>query len=323
MTFHHKHFTFLILTFLLIVSCNSTKNDSNGTTEEDVKVYIEFLQNTMHTQKEWVKVHAAEYLIWSGNKDGVSAEFLKEEKQFGTSSPYRIGIWRVLAQESENAEEKEKWITKIENAFLDTLGKDRVHAAETLAKLKKSTLQNHPEITQHALESKNIPLAMYTLWSTAYTSEDSLKKAPEKFIKLIQKAVEDPKLKSTPGFALRQMRSLNKEQLQKLSQLALDEPIDSPAKVYLLSAAYVSSEENDSLLINEVYHALLQYSTSDDKGKRSEMAAALAERGGLQDLTTLTSLFNNEVPLENEIDNMDVSSAAAYAILKIKKKASN
>ena len=322
MTINAKHSSLYVLILFFILGCNTQNNDSK-TTNNDMTEYREFLQNTMRTQSEWVKVHAAEYLIWTDNTEGVKTEFLEQEKQFGLSSPYRIGIWRTLAQVSADEKEREMWIQKIENAFVDTLGSDRVHAVETLAKLKRSPLEKHPLITTAALESNNIPLAMYVFWSTAYTSDDSLRNSPEKLIGLIEKAGNDPKLKSTPGYALRHLALLNDTQLQRLTELALSEPADSPARIYLLSAVFVSNQKNGNPLDKKVYQALIEYSTSSAKGNRTELAAALAASGSEQDIPMLITMFKNEVPLETEVDNIDAAAAAAYAILMIHKRGSN
>ena len=53
---------------------------------------------TLKSQPEFIKVHAAEFLIWLGHTEESRKEFLKENEINGDQPKYRIGIWRVLAQ---------------------------------------------------------------------------------------------------------------------------------------------------------------------------------------------------------------------------------
>src|SRR5690606_1997578 len=97
---------------------------------------------------------------WTGNAEGVKEAFLKELALFHQKSQYRIGIWRVLAQVSDGAEAAQ-YHKQIVSAFLDTAGKDRIHAIETMAKLKISPLPDYPFETQDALKSSIKGLSAY------------------------------------------------------------------------------------------------------------------------------------------------------------------
>src|SRR5690606_1155170 len=123
------------------------------------------LDRNLFDQTSWVKVHMAEYKIWSGNAIGVEEAFLVEEKQFGSDSPYRIGIWRVLAQSSK--ENFSLYRNKILEAFKDPLGADRVHAAETLAKLGLPLEELAPEAVTPIIKGEKNSLFVYTLWGMA------------------------------------------------------------------------------------------------------------------------------------------------------------
>src|SRR5690606_22576845 len=107
---------------------------SNGDSDEEMKkVGIEDLRQILGEQHEWVKVHAAEFLLQLGQPEGVKEAFVSENEQFGDKAPYRIGIWRVLAQAETSEQKKQRWVGKIKKAFLDPRGSDRLHAIETLA----------------------------------------------------------------------------------------------------------------------------------------------------------------------------------------------
>ncbi len=282
-------------------------------------------------QNEWVKVHAAEYLLWAGYPEEVQEVFLQEEKQFGSQAPYRIGIWRVLAQAASSPDERKIWINKITEAFQDTNGKDRIHAAETLAKLKQSPGSTAPEVTRQSLESTNRALALYTLWATAYSSTDSIEKTREHLLANLASNEQDPLSKRMTGYILRQLGNLTRSQWARLAQVAVSEPLESAARIYLLSAAYVSASVNHqgSDLFNQIRTKLLEAKTSSQKGDRTEMAMALAERGTADDILLLHSLLTNQNPLKasdatlsqdelkRDPDHADVRAAAAYALLRI------
>src|SRR5690606_4928979 len=105
------------------LSCSSQQQYTR-----EIESCVTDLNHLLQTQQGWIKVHAAEYLLWTGHGDAVKQVFVAEEKQYGNSTPYRIGVWRVLAQAASDSIERNYWIKKIAQAFLDEQGQDRVHA---------------------------------------------------------------------------------------------------------------------------------------------------------------------------------------------------
>jgi len=288
------------------------------------------LQDVLKKQSEWVKVHAAEYLLWAGIGDGVREEFLAEEKQFGQQALYRIGIWRVLAQAAPTEPEREKWISLIQQAFQDTIGPDRIHAAETLAKLRVPPASYTAGLTRQAIDSNNPALSLYTRWSAAFYSSDSLSGTRQYFLDGIGNKKNGAIFRRMGAYILRHLGALSRSQWTHLAQMALSELESSDARTYLLSAAFVKApaEEESSKSFNTVREKLLRARIAPSKGDRSEMAMALAERGELRDLPVLIALLKNQNPLffpkdispekrQLDADNADVRAAAAYAILKI------
>jgi hypothetical protein len=323
-----------IFTFLLLLNmgCGGGQIAVTDTNTEALREHaLRELKQVLHQQNEWVKVHAAEYLLWTGNPVDVREVFLREEKQFGTQPPYRIGIWRVLAQAASSPAERENWIGKIREAFLDSQGKDRIHASETLAKLKVSPYAQAPEISRQALESENKALALYSAWAMAYTSADSIEKTRGHLLNSLVSNQLDALSKRMAGYILRQLGDITNKQWQKLAQLALSEPDNSDAQVYLLSAAFVQAPESQerSPLFKKIREKLLSARNAPTKGNRIEMAMALAERGTKADIPLLASILSNQNPLAGASltlspeeayrnpDNADIRAAAAYAILKI------
>src|SRR5690606_18340609 len=84
---------------------------------------VEDLKRILHSESQWVKVHAAEFLLWENQAvDEVREVYLQEERLFGDVPKYRIGIWRVLAQAAVDPQDRKHWVDKIVAAYLDTAG---------------------------------------------------------------------------------------------------------------------------------------------------------------------------------------------------------
>lgn len=312
----------------LMTSCTVHPEQSSATTDTVRSQAVEVLRNNLKVLSKWEKVHAAEYLLWAGYPEGVRETFQAEEKVFGSESPYRIGIWRVLAQCSEDAVEKAKYVEKILDAFRDPGGPDRLHAVETLAKLNIPVMESAAESAREILKGEIDALYVYTLWS-ASIQDAVYQESRNAFLQLVHSDQKDP-LRMQAAYSLRNLGGLTPVEWQALADRALSEPADAMVSVYLLSAAVFTAPE-DSLhsprFIN-VYNKLKEAKDSPQKGARMELAHALAERGSTGDLPLLLSLLNDGNPLNSgnledytqiiaTPENADVRSAAAYAILKI------
>jgi hypothetical protein len=154
------------------------------------------------------------------------------------------------------------------------------------------------------------------LWSTAFTSPDSLIAVSASFFKMVTDENAEPADRIIPAYALRQLKDIPDEQTGLLAEAALAEPADSPARIYLLSAAFTNMKGNSAQ--SEKLHAeIVKYADSPSKGNISEMAAALAGKGDAEDIPILTPLLTPASQLEGEADRADVAAAAAHAILKI------
>jgi len=304
--------------FISLISCNPIFGGKKKVYKQEKTEAIQILQSNLITQSEWVKVHSAEFLLWADHPEGIKDVFLKEEKKFGKESPYRIGIWRVLAQAETKPEEKEKWIQKILQAFTDENGIDRVHAVETLAKLKISPLKDYPDITQRAMEASNKSLSLYTRWSNCYTSLDSLLSVRDLFLELMLSKNEDITFKSLAAYVIRQLGILDKEHWKLLAQSALSEPKDSDIRINLLNAAFVcvDKESAQSDLFKQVYKEFLEYRNITDNKIRIKLVDGLSENGRPEDIILLSSFLKTNDFSVDPI-SADLRAFASYAILKI------
>lgn len=312
------------LTGLYIVIFMKDCNNTHQKTEINFDVLknesVDSLQAILQKQSEWVKVHAAEFLLELGFSKDVQEIYLNEERQFGTNSPYRIGIWRVLSKAAKKSDEKKVWTDKILEAFLDTTGVDRIHAAETLAKLSISPLTENPQITEKTLNSQIRSLSLYTQWSIAFSSNELLQNARKSFLDLAVSENEDTSSRRLAAYVVRHLGGLTPSEWEVLAQSSLAEPEESELKISLLSATIItaSKEVVSSDLYNHIYRSFLRFKNISRKNIRIEIAAGLAEKGTLEDLPVLISFLKNENPLGTDSYDADVRASAAFAILKIR-----
>lgn len=308
---------------LFLFGCNSNNSSLVSETWRDKAKNT--LDEVLERQDLWVKVHAAEYKIWTGYAEGVRETYLMEKERFESMPQYRIGIWRVLAQESPN--EAEAYHRKIIDAFSDKEGSDRIHAAETAAKLGISLAEHAPEATADVLAGEINSLYVYTLWSTLHGMDP--KQGVEALLDLIvaQKTPEIPKMQA--AFALRNFGNISLEHWEILAASALNEPSTSLAKVYLLSAAYIHSPKGakQTDTFSKIKNSLSVLATSPNKGERMEMAIAFGEVGDAEELEILKEMLEGNSPIIEDGEsleqarlsaaNADVRATAAYAILKL------
>lgn len=150
---------------------------------------IEELKNILSSQQKWIKVHAAEFLIWEGQEvDFVKDAYINEQKLYETVPEYRIGIWRVLNQTSTSAQEQERYLNKIIAAFQTDV--DSLHALETLAKLKQPVTHVAPKFSDQIFLAKTVtPFEIYGLWNLYF----DVKVEKTKIIARLLDVLADPK----------------------------------------------------------------------------------------------------------------------------------
>lgn len=311
---HFIYFIFFIMTLVNIPACKTSSLQEQSLAE---------LKQVLHNQPEFIKVHAAEYLIWVGHPEEVRKEFLRENELHSDQPKYRIGIWRVLAQTETEPEGKNLWHEKVLEAFGDLDGPDRLHAAETLAKLKLSPLEKYPDATQKSVADTNRNMQVYTHWALSYAPNSDANKFRQDFLHML--ANDTNKIvRMISAYIVRRIKSLTPDEWTKLSMQALEEPDSSDLKNNLLNTAMVTcpggmNKPGTYEKIKAAAKANYQHFSAD---KRIQLAQALAETGDELDIPLLTSYLNNEHIAgfydANTKEAADVRAAAAFAILKIK-----
>src|SRR4029079_11667790 len=176
--------TLFAITFFFMssymIACNNTSNNKQ---QLEQKAMSE-LNKVLIEETLFIKVHAAEYLIWLGYPDEPRKVYEKENELHSEEKPYRIGIWRVLAQSAKDSSAKKGWLEKVISVYHDSTSPDKLHATETLAKLQYSPMEKFPEITQEALAADNRNLATYALWAVSYASDSAMNANTKLFRKM-------------------------------------------------------------------------------------------------------------------------------------------
>jgi SSS family solute:Na+ symporter len=314
----------LFVTALLLFSCNG--NDKQ-LSDSNRKISYEVLDKVLLEEEEWVKVHAAEYKIKAGFAEGVYETFLEELALFENQAPYRIGIWRILAQSAPDEAEKKQYIDKILAVFKDPEATDRVHAAETLAKLGVPVTVLAEKTTKEILKSGKESLWVYTLWA----SMQGQQKEKNPLLEALESGIleEIPKLQA--AYALRMEGNIPEGKWESLATMALSEPENSMARVYLLSAAYnwANTKQQNSEPYKKIRNLMHSMRDSGKKGERMELALTIAQKGDWSQQGTLIDFLHNKNPLvagggvsgaQITASNADVMATAAFALVQLEQK---
>ncbi|MBC7390366.1 MAG: hypothetical protein H7329_14205 [Opitutaceae bacterium] len=287
---------------------------------QEKKALVE-LNSTLEHRQKWIKVHAAEYLIWAGHPGTVLKEFLKEEKIHSNEPQYRIGIWRVLVQAERDPARKKIWLNKIYDAYKDMNGPDRTHATETLAKLKQPVANLFPQVTAITIASGDRNLQAYALWASSFGSESLMKKNKKKFIDM---ALTDTNMtiRKISAFVLRQSKGLKLAQRERLATAALSTDKMADTYVTYLATSLVTAPAGaDCNKLSKINDMLIKDVKKYTAAQRTELFQALAEKGEKKHLKILQGFIDDEnsggIYDFSSDESADMRAAAAYAILKI------
>lgn len=265
---------------------------------------FEALNEVLAGGQPWEKVHAAEFLIDLGKVDVARDVFMVESNENGHIPEYRIGIWRVLYK-CTGEEERQAWRDSICRSFVLPESPDRIHAVETLAKLKIPAEKTDSGVIGSAMASTDYRLVVYTQWWAIPQVENGIEKLKEHLFKTIGSGSDNP-ARRLAAYVLSEDRDicLNAEEWQSLENLAMSEPVDSDVRLQLLAAAFSKASADPG----NIKKLLMEYKDSE-KPDLYQLCLALARNGDIEDTDILEPLLGHP---EN-----DVRIAAAYAILKI------
>jgi len=230
----------MILILFLVGACQSTSNQKKSTME---KQKIEELKNILSAQEKWVKVHAAEFLLWEDREtDFVKNAFLDQQELYDKIAQYRIGIWRVLYQASGTQQEKQLYLDKIISAFQD--GSDKLHALETLAKLNYPVTRIAPGFVDRVFQADEITsLEIYGLWNLYNDPSVDKTRITGKIISVLTDPKQTESNKTIALYTLRYIQ-LPKQEQHKLLRIEMDQ-FSTPVQLQFLASILMNFDLDD------------------------------------------------------------------------------
>lgn len=259
------------------------------------------LRAAMHDAPRWVKVHAAESLLALGDPRDIVSVFQRELQTAGGQPEYRIGIWRVLARASADDRERQQWIRRIVDVFMNRAAPDRNHAAETLAKLRYvASADVHDELARVAAQQAG-PFSVNAQWVLANGGKPEAERPLLEFL-----SSDRSEVRLNTAYALRHLPNLSSTSRQALFAAADGEPPDSPTKTYLVSAAAVQAGPEEG---RRWIPSLVHLARTGKPDVVYEACMALASVGTYEEVPLLAEMLSATDP--------DIRVAAAHAILRI------
>lgn len=296
----------------------------NGRLPDDLRDRaVQTLQEGMAEEEEWVKVHAAEFLLDLSFPQEVRETFEAELEQYGDQPPYRIGIWRVLSKSATTADQRKQYIDNIIAAAADPEGEDRLHAIETLAKLGvKLDDETAEAVSSWASEVADADASFaYWLLAMQEVDADELKELENALTSMLQS--EDDIARLRAAFSLSRFPSLSDEAVTALinaGDAAIEnEPMDDTAQLadaYVMAAAWeVAMAHNDNARYAKqigAYRVELERRAHESAGVAKVFANALADIGQPADAELLALWLDR--------DDSDLQLSCANGLLRLDRR---
>src|SRR5262249_52665443 len=197
----------------------------------------------------------------------------------GAEREYRIGVWRVLARAAPGGRERDEWIRKIVAAFLDVNGPDRLHAAESAAKLGYRARGSEADAFELVARTLPGPLAANARWVLANSGR------PDGEARLMELLESDDRVtRADAAYAPRHPPPLSPAAGEKVPAAVGREPATEVVRASLLSAAFVHAPASQKA---QLKRELLKYARTGTSDEIFEACAALATEGQEDDVTLL------------------------------------
>lgn len=274
------------------------------------------LKSLLYAQEKWIKVHVAEFLIWEDQLiTEVRNEFLDEHDRFGDIPQYRIGIWRVLAQAAPNAEERESWIGKIVEVYHNTHSPDRLHAIETLAKLRYPVMEVSflDEIENDAID----PYSLYQLWNLSYHPGVKKETIIHRLLGYMEQNTGNEQKRinmQVASYILRSFPGLPTEYWNRLSAIGEKNENNAGLHASILSTLWITLPNSVPSEAVEQLRSKMSLSAEESTGVNHVMMA-LAKRSSITDREEIESIFERLRDQQSVGYDADLHASAAYVAL--------
>lgn len=271
------------------------------------------LQALLYTAEKWVKVHVAEFLLWENYySNEVRNVFLAEEERFGDTAQYRIGIWRVLAQAASHPDERKKWANKIVAAYGDTHGADRLHAIESLAKLR------HPVIDATWLrQADGQPLDayfLYHLWNLAYHMDIEKKMIVERLIAVLEEENESDHNRVVASYILRAFPDMPSPDWKRIARVSRSIGDNPSVKANLLATLWITQPLSTAETVIEDLRKEMSACATGNAGVY-QLLMALSNRQTSADREEVKRIFGRLRDSSAPEYDADLHATAAYAVI--------
>ncbi len=294
---------------------------TNARSDSDIKKEAKnFLLERVNDASFWNRIHALEFLCMSGCGTDVIRILNESFPGIENEPQKRIGYWRCYANASSNRADREKFLQNILNIYLNTDSPDKIHAAESLAKLNYS-LRDYPsaDITDDSTQNKI--LQAYIKWGKVIPSSASDKLDYDLLFSALNS--NDKAERDILAYGISYMNTFDPAEWSRLSALALSEPLESPGVVHLLHGALVTCPDKNGN--EEILHQIRQrlkstVTVSDAKTNMYGVFTALGNCADKQDWEYVLNAFKSPNMFSdclNQDEKNDVRSAMAFALLQI------
>lgn len=310
-----------IIQFLIGVSLLAMAlacSDSKDYSKENM-LAVEKMKEAAHSEEFWVQVHAIEFLLQLGHGEWVDSSFHKWYAAHDTIPQKRIGVWRIGAKAAIHENRRQEYLEKIIAAYRNTDGPDRIHAAETLAKLGIPLRAIDAELVKKDLDTEGI-LRPYVVWGASLPAKDGA--APD--FNFILRAFESGSEteRDILSYALVKMDSPFPKPVSTQIRHFIEDLELSPVAKSRLNLALILWD-SDFKKSEEFSSSISDFLTSNNKSVRYEYCEAMALIGGDATRKALSEILHGQHMIMNDkgeinrSSNLDCQSAAAFALVSI------
>jgi solute:Na+ symporter, SSS family len=274
------------------------------------------LQNTFVDGQGSDRLRAAGYLIALDYREDVREALIDQLEHHAKNTRDKLGIWGVLARTDQGVDRtRRKWIENIRGVLLEADSPDRRQAIEVLCDLQYQ-LDGSPQDSV-ALNPERAAIAAFMArgddsdramgWCLLLTAGDA--DAEANLAALLTSGEAEGRRDSARS--LRRQAKIARPTWDALVESADREPADSPARVYLVAAAFKHAPDSRPGVRAELKREVLRYAGKGSNEDRREACIVLADKGTEQDVPLLAGL------LDAADVGVDVRLAAANALCRI------
>ena len=304
----------ILISSVLLNSCMTTQNQIDA--EDVARNYL--LESISDSTLFWNKIHAIEFLIDLGYIEEIRSIMNILGDNYENTPQKRIGFWRCMSKIETNSDRKNRYIDKILHVYLDPESPDRIHAAESLAKLSVS-LKNHPQpILQDTV--KNNSLKAYVNWGSIYPDTSDSCMDYSALFKTLESDNSD--YKRIMAYGLKFLGKLRKDQWENIAERAIKQPDDYPFLTYLLSGALSTCPDNarKNSHAGLIRQKLKTLAKDNDPTNQYEAYNALGNFACPDDFIFVRDeflkLYSSKDSMQLDNSTKDVLSAMSYALLR-------